>query len=333
MLRLLTALLVVGLAAVTGAGTAMSAERPPATLGLDWKTNFSKRLVPFSEFQSGGPGKGGIPAIDRPRFAPIDQIDFLKPEEPVIELEIGGQARAYPLQILIWHEIVNDTFGGIPIAVTFCPLCNTAIVFDRRVKGRTLTFGVSGNLRNSDLVMYDRQTESWWQQFGGDALVGDLAGTKLRQLAARIVSWRDFRAAHPDGRVLTRDTGHTRRYGDNPYVGYDDISSPPFFPTKNRDDTRLPPKERVVFLESGGKAAVVPHSALARKRVIEVRLDGKTYVVRATGKVASALDSGSIADGRSLTAVEVRVVGKRVPFDQRFWFAVAAFRPDATIVR
>lgn len=306
--------------------------KPHAELGVDWKTNFDKRLVSFFEFQPGGPGKDGIPAIDQPRFAAPGAIDFLRPQEPVIELVVRGRARAYPLQILVWHEIVNDRIAGIPVAVTFCPLCNTAIVFDRRSGRRVLDFGVSGNLRNSDLVMFDRQTESWWQQFGGLALIGDLAGTRLRKLPARIVSWADFRRAHPSGEVLTRETGNPRSYGQNPYVGYDDVNSPPFFPARNGDD-RLAPKERVVFLERGDKTAAVPHSVLARKRVVEVRLDGATYVVRTRGKVSSPLDRGTLADGRDILAVDVTVDGKPVAFDEPFWFAVAAFRPDTRIVR
>jgi len=298
-----------------------------------WKTNFARRLVPLSEFESGGPGKDGIPSIDAPRFAPASEIRFLRAPEPVIELKVGKVVRGYPIQILIWHEIANDTIGGVPVAVTFCPLCNTAIVFERRVKGRTLDFGVSGNLRNSDLVMYDRQTESWWQQFGGRALVGDLAGVRLRQLAARIVSWEEFKRANPDADVLTRETGTSRSYGSNPYVGYDDVSSPPFFQTKNSDDRRLQPKERVVLLERGSRAAVVPHSTLERKKVVRVSLGGVTYVVRARTRVASALDGGTIADSRTVLSVDVRVDGKPAAFAEPFWFAVAAFRPGIRIIR
>ncbi|MDQ3381798.1 MAG: DUF3179 domain-containing protein [Actinomycetota bacterium] len=238
---------------------------PPPALTEGWQTNFEKRLVPLSEFQSGGPGKDGIPAIDVPRFAPVRETRFLEPQEPLIELVVDGKTRGYPIQILIWHEIANDEIAGVPVSVTFCPLCNTAVVFDRRVKARVLDFGVSGNLRNSDLVMYDRQTESWWQQFGGQALVGELAGTRLRKLPARIVSWAEFQREHAEGEVLTRDTGNRRSYGQNPYPGYDDVSSPPYFPTRNADDRRLPAKARVVLLESGDEAAVVPHSVLASR--------------------------------------------------------------------
>ncbi|MBA2293511.1 MAG: DUF3179 domain-containing protein, partial [Actinobacteria bacterium] len=207
---------------------------PPPPETAAWSTDFSKHSVPLDEFQSGGPSKDGIPAIDTPRYTRAENVDFLADREPVILVTVEGESRAYPLQILTWHEIVNTTFGDTPVAVTFCPLCNTAIAFDRQLDGEVLDFGTTGKLRDSDLVMYDRQTESWWQQFGGEALVGELAGGKLRQLPARIVSWRDFRRAHPSGLVLNRETGFLRDYGTNPYAGYDDIASPPIFAARNR---------------------------------------------------------------------------------------------------
>ncbi|MFN2467973.1 MAG: DUF3179 domain-containing protein, partial [Gaiellaceae bacterium] len=253
--------------------------------------------------------------------------------EPVIALTVAGETRAYPIQILTWHEIVNDEIGGVPVAVTFCPLCNTAIVFDRRVEGRTLDFGTTGKLRNSDLVMYDRQTESWWQQFGGKALAGRYTGTELRQLPARIVAWAEFRRGHPDGSVLSRDTGHSRPYGENPYQGYDDVGSSPIFPTENSDDDRLAPKERVVFVERRGDAVAIPYSTLERKRALTVVVGGDRLLVRWRPGVASPLDSSGIAEGRAVGAAEVRQNGRLVPFDEPFWFAVAAFRPEVRIVR
>ena len=304
------------------------------SLASGWRTDFCRHTVPLEQFLSGGPGKDGIPAIDRPRFAAAQDIRFLKAAEPVIELVSGGQAKAYPLQILIWHEIANDQIAGIPVAVTFCPLCNTAIVFDRRVRGRTLEFGTTGNLRNSDLVMYDRQTESWWQQFGGQAVVGRYAGATLRQLPARIVSWQDFVHEHVNGLVLTRDTGYSRDYGQNPYVGYDSVSSPPFFPAANGSDHRLQPKERVVLVERRGDAVAVSFSLLARKRQVEITVSREPLRVRVTGRATSALDGAVITDSRQLPTVEVvNQAGKAVRFDEPFWFAVAAFRPHVQVVR
>ena len=300
-----------------------------------WETDFSKHTVPLGEFMSGGPGKDGIPAIDGPRFVPVGEAgEWLAEREPVIELVIGDVARAYPLQILVWHEIVNDEVAGTPVAVTFCPLCNTAIVFDRRLDGRVLDFGTTGNLRHSDLVMYDRQTESWWQQFGGQAVVGELAGEALEQLPARIVAWEDFAARHPAAEVLSRDTGHPRDYGRNPYAGYDDVDTGPFFPAAGAGDDRLLPKERVVFIELEGEAVAVPFSVLEKEQTMEVEVGGELLGLRWVPGVGSALDSSDIGDGREVGSAEVRSLasGEPVPFDQPFWFAVASFRPDIRIV-
>jgi Protein of unknown function (DUF3179) len=158
----------------------LSQESPPEFASIEFKTDFSKHCVHYSEIFSGGPPKDGIPAIDAPRFVSVSSADtWLKPKEPVIFLQVGNDARAYPIQILIWHEIVNDTVGGVPVAVTFCPLCNTAIAFERTINGRVLDFGTTGRLRFSNLLMYDRQTESWWQQAIGQAIIGQLTGTQL----------------------------------------------------------------------------------------------------------------------------------------------------------
>jgi len=322
------------LATMPDPGPGLGEAGPPAALGAGWRTDFERRAVPLSEFRSGGPGKDGIPAIDEPRFVPVDEVDFLEPKEPVIEVVLAGRARAYPIQILIWHEIVNDVVGGVPVAVTFCPLCNTALVFDRRAAGRTLDFGTTGNLRNSDLVMYDRQTESWWQQFGGRALVGELSGTRLDRVASRIVAWSRFEQEHPDGLVLSRETGHERPYGRNPYPGYDDVDSPPFFPVENADDDRLPPKARVVYVEREGEAVVIPYDVLRERRVVRIDVAGEELVVRWREGVASSLDGDRVASGRDVGAGEVRDrAGRLVPFDEPLWFAVAAFRPDVRVVR
>jgi hypothetical protein len=179
-----------------------------------------------------------------------------------------------------------------------------------------LEFGTTGLLRNSDLVMYDRQTESWWQQFGGLALIGDLAGTRLRQLPARIVRWDAFARAHPRATVVGRETGHDRPYGTNPYPGYEDADTGPWFAAANEDDRRLRPKERVVFVERGGDAVVVPVAALERRRVVRVRLAGTELTVRRAGG-----------------GIDVRSGGRAVPYTEPFWFAVAAFRPNVRIVR
>ena len=180
----------------------------PNRLEMGWEnTDFSKHSVPFFEIISGGVGRDGIPPIDDPVFlSASDDPEYMEDTDPVIALEAGGEAKAYPLDILQAHEIVNDELGGIPVTVTYCPLCNTAVVFDRRVDGRIFDFGVSGNLRNSDLIMWDRQTESWWQQITGESIVGEMTGSKLDVIPAPIISWVDFRETFPSGLLLSRGT-------------------------------------------------------------------------------------------------------------------------------
>jgi hypothetical protein len=216
-------------------------------------------------------------------------------------LEEKAEARAYPLQILIWHEIVNDEVAGRPVAVTFCPLCNTAIAFDRRLYAQVLDFGTTGNLRYSDLVMYDRQTESWWQQITGEAIVGELTGKQLQPLPAAIISFADFRKAYPLGMVLSRETGHFRNYGSNPYIGYDDINSSPFL-FSGKPDARLRPMERVVTVSLNGEDTAYPFSLLEQGRVIQDRVGGRAVVVFFTRGTTSALDGGAIAGSRDVGA-------------------------------
>lgn len=280
------------------------------------RTDFAKRIVELSEIESGGPPKDGIPAIDNPRFVSVAQAQsWLKPREPVIALMIGGEARAYPIQILMFHEIVNDSVGGTSIAVTFCPLCNASVAFDRRVEGRTLDFGTTGRLRHSDLVMYDRQTESWWQQFTGQGIVGHFAGTPLRKIPSSIVAFADFASAHPNGAVLSRETGFVRRYGQNPYVGYDHIDQSPVF--RVRRDPRLPPMERVISVNLGGRNRIYPLALLEKHRVANAELAGVPYVVFARPGMASPLDSASINEGRPIAAAAAfsrRLAGRILEF-------------------
>ncbi len=266
----------------------------------EWATDFTKHSVSLEEIMSGGPPKDGIPAIDTPRFDTVADADkWLKPREPVILFEHAGEGRGYPLQILIWHEIANDTVAGLPVVVTFCPLCNTSIVFDRRLDGRVLDFGTTGKVRFSDLVMYDRQTESWWQQVTGEAIVGEMTGKRLVFLPSQIISWEMFKLTYPGGKVLNRDTGHGRSYGRNPYVGYDDINSSPFL-YRGPKDGRLPPMERVVTISLNGEDVAYPFGVMEKVRVVNDTAGGRPIVVVFTKGVASALDGGSISDSRDV---------------------------------
>src|SRR5918994_4544888 len=280
-----------------GSGDSDAGEVPFST--AEWSTDFAEHSVSFDEFTSGGPPKDGIPGIVRPRFASTGEADrFLADREPVAVIEIGGISRAYPLQILTWHEIVNDEIGGRPVAVTYCPLCNSTVAFSREVAGRTLDFGTTGMLRNSDLVMYDRQTESWWQQITADAVVGELTGERLEVLPSQLLSWAEFRRLHPDGEVLSRDTGFSQPYGQNPYTEYDRPDSSPFLFEGETDDA-LPPKERVAAIATGaGRAVVYPFSRLAKSAPINDAIDDGPIVVLFDPEVGSALDSTTISSGR-----------------------------------
>ncbi|MFP5343911.1 MAG: DUF3179 domain-containing protein [Candidatus Limnocylindria bacterium] len=272
-----------------------------------WATDFRIASVDLGEFIGGGPPKDGIPPIDEPRYESIAAAQaWLDPTAPVIALEVGGAARAYPLAILVWHEIANDTLGGIPVVVTFCPLCHTALVFERTLEGTVHDFGTTGNLRFSDLVMYDRQTESWWQQATGEAIVGTLTGSKLTFLPAQIVSLADFAATWPEGDVLSRDTGTARPYGRNPYPGYDRADERPFL-YAGEIDGRLAPKERVVTLELDGSPIAVPYLLLEEVGALEVGTGEEAVVVLWAPGTASSLDAGSIADGRDTGATGVFV--------------------------
>jgi hypothetical protein len=257
-----------------------------------WETDFSLHTVAFDEIFSGGVGRDtGIAPLDDPSFETLAEGDeWLVPLEPVIALEIGNRARAYPLQILIWHEIANDILGTTPVAVTFCPLCNSAIVFDRRFQGETLDFGVSGNLRNSDLIMWDRQTESWWQQLTGEGIIGEHAGEQLTFIPAQIVSWASFKEAHPDGTVLSVETGMGRPYGQNPYSGYDRVTSDPFL-FFDDPDGRLSPKERVAAFTVAGIDAAFPYSVLAEEHVVNYEFEDEPVAVFFQLGTLSALNS------------------------------------------
>lgn len=347
------------LAAVDGAGA--------GTL----RTDLGKALVPLDEIIAGGPPPDGIPPIDKPVFvSPAAADAWLKPTEPVLGFRIGSDARAYPLQILIWHEIVNDVVGGRSVVVTFCPLCNTGLVFDRVVSGTRLDFGTSGKLWKSDLLMYDRETHSLWSQMEGRAVVGARAGARLTPLPANTLAYEDFKQAYPGGRVLSRETGASRAYGRNPYEGYDEAQSRPFL-FQGAPDPRRPPKERVVGVTLGGVARAYPWPILARRGVAHDDWGGEKLVVFYRPGALSALDQSQIDASRAVgaTAVYSRVVDDRalafepvpagfrdaetgsvwnlvgravsgplsgrelrpLPHVDAFWFAWAAFHPATTV--
>lgn len=286
-----------------------------------WSTNWAKSTIDLGELLLGigriDP-RDAIRPIDEPRFDDHDTAaGWLEPQEPGALVQVGGEARFYPLSILHRHEIVNDQFGDVPVAVTYCPLCNTAISFDRRVDGATLRFGVSGLLRNSDLVMWDDQSLSLWQQVTGESIVGDAAGTRLTPLSTAIVSFGDFTASFPDGMTLSPDTGFGIAYGANPYFGYSSQEAPYSF-FQGDIDPRYPALERVVGVTVGDGAKAFPFSEIAPLGTVNDMVGGVPVAVFWGGNTSDALDTDRVATGQEIgTGVAyVRSVG-----DQTLTFA------------
>ncbi len=269
--------------------------------------------IPAGEILSGGPARDGIPAIDRPKFVEATAADFLEGDSRVIGISLGGEARAYPIAILNWHEIVNDKLGGRPIVVTFCPLCGTGMVFE--TPGDT-TLGVSGLLYNSDVLLYDRATESLWSQIKMQAVSGPRLGEKLLLLPASHTSWADWRRRHPDTEVLSTDTGHSRDYSRNPYAQYArqrDL----YFPVSNQDQ-RYHPKEMVIGVDHGGAVKAWPFRELSS--------GGDSFEDHLGGRQVTVIYDAEARTGRVLDSE-----GEEMPSVLAFWFAWMAFHPESEV--
>lgn len=334
-------------------------------------TDFCKTAVPIGEIISGGPPPDGIPPIDNPSFESIELASaWLQPQSPVLVFAHNGIARAYPLAIMTRHEIVNDEIDGLPIAVTYCPLCNSGIVFERHIEGVTIRLGVSGLLRNSDMVMWDDVSQTWWQQFTGEGIVGEYAGETLTMLSSAMVGFGAFVEQYPEGEVLTRESGYgTNRYGSNPYFGYDSTTQPFLF--TGELDTRLPATERVLAGVIGGEPIAYPFTVLAVVKVINDGVGGKPVVAFWQSGATSALDDSTIDASRDVgmamlfnatldnvtytfrydrgqilddqtnsvwnvfgAAIEGELAGAQLRQElaaPHFWFAWAAFKPDTRI--
>ena len=294
----------------------------PKRWTYDWpNTDFTKTSIVYRDILEGGPPKDGIPAIDEPKFEAADEVRGMAEKEPVISLTIKGDTRAYPVRILMFHEIVNDTVGGVPVAITYCPLCNAALVFERTLDGRVLDFGTTGKLRLSDMIMYDRQSESWWQQFTGEGIVGDYIGKFLTARPSRIESFALFKQRHPRGKVLVPNNRKMRRYGMNPYVKYDSERWPFLF--RGTYDGPLPPLARVVAV--GTEAWSL--SLLKQKKTIR----HKGLLITWQAGQNSALDTRRIKKGRDIGNVIVTRQGEDVVYHMPFAFAFKAFHPEGTI--
>jgi hypothetical protein len=286
------------------------------------RTDFSRTNIDLAEVVSGGPPRDGIPPIDEPQFIPVEDYEPISPHEPVISMQLNGEARAYPLRVMMWHEIVNDTIAGTPIAVTYCPLCNTSVVFDRRLGDQVLDFGTTGYLRHSDLIMYDRQTDSWWQQYGGTGIAGEFVDESLRILTSRLESIEKFQRQFPEGSVLIPNDPHARDYRRNPYVGYD--SSPFPFLFKGRVPDGVEPMMRVVAVDDIAVALPVLMASTA------IEFEG--VVMHWEEGQLSALDDERISQSRDVGNVVVTRDGVDIPHVVTFAFAFYAFNPEGKLM-
>ncbi len=285
----------------------------PRNIEFNWKTDTTKRIVALNEITVVVP-PNTFPKIDYPKF--IGKNEGLKEffnHEPVISVAINGEAKAYPLNILTMHEISNDSLGGIPILPTYCPLCNSSIVYDRRLKHKKkeylLDFEVSGMLRNSDMIMADKQTETWWQQLMGLGLVGELAGVKLDVIPSLVLSVEDFFSRYPNGKILSPETGTAsqKRYGTNPYKNYDNEFNKPYerYFNHTKLDTRLSPMERLIDVEGSDGYKIYPFSVIAKEGVINDFYDGRNIVIFYKKGTVSILDKKEIAKSKDIGSATV----------------------------
>lgn len=282
--------------------------------------SFPEPLVPPEDILSGGPPPDGIPSIDDPSFISVEEADsWLNGSEPVVAIQVGDDARAYPVQIMIWHEIVNDTVGGEPVTVTYCPLCNSAISYIREIDGHETTFGTSGRLYASALVMYDRATESLWTHFDGRAVVGVLTGQRLEPVPSPLLAWSEFKESYPDGQVLDRDaTGYSRSYGTNPYTGYDNPDERPFL-FRGEVDDRSVAMQRVVGVETDQAARAWTLEAVSGDgpSATNTTVGETAIVILWEPGQASALETDSVDGGRDVGSVGVfdpTVEGRQLTF-------------------
>jgi len=316
-------------------------------------TNGQKHIIPLDKIKSGGPPKDGIPSIDNPEFVVASEEYHVSDSDIVIGLEINGDARAYPLSILVWHEIVNDDVGDVPVAVTYCPLCFTNQVFERVINDQEVEFGTSGKLYNSNLVMYDRLTNSYWSQALGKAIVGELSGYQLNIIPFDVITWGDWKNLHPDTLVLTTNTGHVRAYGVDPYGGYY-TDTRVIFPVDNIDD-RIHPKEIILGFNDGKiykaykqqdlESVVIINDQINNNPIFLVSLyseNARAFERTVDGKILEFfIEDGIIIDketksewsydGIAISGLLEGAELNRVPFNPGFWFEWTAFHPDTEV--
>lgn len=275
-------------------------------------------IIPRAEILPGGPPRDGIPAIDHPRFVKPNEANFLRDEDRVLSVKIDNETRAYPLRILAWHEIVNDEIGDRAIAVTYCPLCGTGMVFDRQIKGRKLSFGVSGLLYQSDVLMYDRETESLWSQLAMKAVSGAQAGAELHWISSEHMTWRAWREAHPEGKVLSTQTGYARDYSAQAYASYEH-SNETMFPVKwSRQE--LSKKTWIVGIVINSHAKAYALDDLTKEKRLQDNVGGEQI------EIAYDLE-------RRSPTVANKQTSEPIPYTMAFWFAWQAFYPHTELYR
>jgi len=275
-----------------------------------------KYIIDPAKIRNGGPPKDGIPSIDSPKFVSVSDADeWIEDNELVLALEYKGIKRVYPLQILVWHEIVNDNIAGDPILITYCPLCGSGIAYERKINGEDVEFGTSGKLYNSNLVMYDRKTDTYWSQIGGQAIVGELTGMKLKEISIDTVVWRDWKSAHPDSKVLSRDTGFNRQYGSDPYGNYYEDSFL-MFPVESQDD-RIHAKTVVFGIEVNGMFKAYRELDLTETPSITDTLGGVNIKVE--------------REGTGVVKITNTDTGEKIVKERDFWFAWYAFHPNTQL--
>lgn len=269
-----------------------------------------------SKILSGGPPKDGIPSIDILKFVPLSEADrWIEDNELVLAIIYKGVKRVYPLQILVWHEIVNDTIAGDPILITYCPLCGSGIAYRRSLDGEAVEFGTTGKLYNSNLVMYDRKTDTWWAQIDGKAIVGELTGRELTEISIDTVTWREWKKGHPDSKVLSRDTGFSRNYGHDPYGSYYEDSFL-MFPVEH-DDQRIHPKTVIFGIEVEGVNKAYKEQDVIRRGTFEDSVAGVPVRIS--------------RDGAGIVTFTDLESGREIVKERDFWFAWYAFHPDTLV--
>lgn len=271
--------------------------------------------VAFDTLMQACPARDCIPSIDQPIYVATREVDYLRDDDLVMTLSHNGITRAYPTRILDHHEIVNDTFGTTPIAITYCPLCGSGLAFNRRQNGQVLEFGVSSLLHNSDLVMYDRQTESLWQQITGKAFAGESRGNQLKTLPLSMVTWSDWREQYPNAEVLTVVGVRTDSYQKTAYGDY--AESERLYMPVSATDARLHPKRMILGLEIGEQAIAIDSKWLAEKRNWSDDFKGEKLLVTMnnTGEVKASLNN------------------KPITVHNMYWFAWYTFHPNTALIK